>query len=77
MGRLNQEDECNYELVIRERRQDVSTVKKILQNLFSSVGLVFLCVVIAFFGKNPTSVDVYLLSLTTFGNRRTVYKWLL
>ena len=75
MGRLNQEDECNYELVIRERRQDVSTVKKILQNLFSSVGLVFLCVVIAFFGKNPTSIHAYLYSVTPFSNMRKVYKW--
>ena len=51
MPRINEEDDVPYELVIREKRQDVSTVKSILQTLFSSVGLVFLCGAIAVFGK--------------------------
>ena len=51
MPPINREDDVNYELVIREKRQDVSTVKVILQKLFSSIGLVFLCVAIAAFGK--------------------------
>ena len=52
MPRINEEDDVPYELVIREKRQDVSTVKSILQTLFSSVGLVFLCGAIAVFGKS-------------------------
>ena len=51
MPRINEEDDVPYELVIREKRQDVSTVKSILQTLFSSVGLVFLCGAIAVFGN--------------------------
>ena len=53
------EDDINYELVIREKRQDVSTVKAILQQLFSSIGLVFLCVVVAIFGKK-TVIFIYI-----------------
>ena len=45
------EDEINYELVIREKRQDTSALKSILQQLFSGVGLVVLCILIAIFGK--------------------------
>ena len=45
------EDEINYELVIREKRQDTSALKSILQELFSGVGLVVICIVIAIFGK--------------------------
>ena len=55
------EDDINYELVIREKRQDVSTVKAILQQLFSSIGLVFLCVVVAVFGKK-TAIYIGLLT---------------
>ena len=60
MPPINREDDVNYELVIREKRQDVSTVKVILQKLFSSIGLVFLCVAIAAFGKyywNPSAIS--------------------
>ena len=46
------EDEINYELVIREKRQDTSALKSILQELFSGVGLVVICIVIAIFGKS-------------------------
>ena len=45
------EDEINYELVIREKKQDTSALKSILQQLFSGVGLVVICVFIAIFGK--------------------------
>ena len=45
------EDEINYELVIREKRQDTRALKSILQELFSGVGLVVICIVIAIFGK--------------------------
>ena len=45
------EDEINYELVIREKRQHTSAIKSILQEVFSSVGLVVVSVVIAIFGK--------------------------
>ena len=41
------EDEINYELVIREKRQDTSALKSILQELFSGVGLVVICIVIS------------------------------
>jgi len=44
------DDEINYELVIREKRQDTSALKSILQQLFSGVGLVVLCILIAIFG---------------------------
>lgn len=46
------EDEINYELVIREKRQDTSALKSILQELFSGVGLVVICIVIAIFGMS-------------------------
>ena len=45
------EDEINYELVIREKKQDTSALKSILQQLFSGVGLVVICVFIAIFGE--------------------------
>ena len=53
------EDNINYELVIREKRQDVSTAKVILQKLGSSIGLVFICVLVAIFGKEA-AIYIYI-----------------
>ena len=57
------EDEINYELVIREKKQDTSALKSILQQLFSGVGLVVICVFIAIFGK---SMYCYVIEIIMF-----------
>ena len=55
------EDEMNYELVIREKRQDTSALKSILQELFSGVGLVVICIVIAIFGKSMSHSNTFMI----------------